>query len=135
MKPDRIHVSWGPEGEKLDPEEKQKIMDQLLADAAVRRQEHDKAEAALAGLPYAAVPIDQLADVYARMLRLTKLAQATIEEWSAQPKEVSALKHKIFEQSDFGAVYAGQWLPRDVRDATREQVEAERFTVNPSTTK
>jgi hypothetical protein len=69
-----------------------------------------------------AVPADQLSDMYARFLRLNKMGQATIAEWTNMPKEVAFLRHQIFAQSDFGACFAGQWLPLDARDATRQMV-------------
>lgn len=116
------HISWGPDAANLTDAERQDIEAKLLADARSRREQCDRAKAALDGLPFVAVPIDQMASIYERMLRLTKLGQATVDEWIAMPPALAELKHAIFAESDFGAVYAGQWLPRDVRGEVRERV-------------
>ena len=62
-----------------------------------------------------AVPVDHLSSIYRALKRLTRLGQASIEEWSSLPKEVADLKHAIFREADFAALYAGQWLPQDER--------------------
>lgn len=91
---------------------------------------YDQAQALLAkhGFDdaFVVVPIDQLASMYERFLRLTKMGQATIEAWQAMPKETADLRHAIFRQSDFGAVYAGQWLPRTTRNEVREKARLAR---------
>ena len=118
-----ISVTWGPEAAKMTEAERQAYVDGLVAMSRKNRDEHDRAALALDGLPYVAVPIDQLADIYERFLRLTKMGQAAIEEWGAMPKELADLRHAIFGEADFGAVYAGQWLPKDVREQTREKAK------------
>lgn len=124
MQTDR-HITWGPEGERLSPEEKDEHAAQLLADAKARRELHDKADKALEGLPFVAVPIEQLTDIYERMLRLVGLGQSKIEEFHTLPKPLMALRRAVFTEADFGAVFAGQWLPPHVRKATRDKVRAE----------
>lgn len=119
----KIHISWGPDGEKLSPEDKEREAATLLADAQARREQHDKADKALEGLPFVAVPVEQLTDIYERMLRLVMLGQTSISDLTALPEEVRQLRHKVFEQADFGAVFAGQWLPPHVRKATRDLVK------------
>lgn len=121
----KIHITWGPEGEKLSPEEKDKYAAQLLVEGQARRDEHDAAIKALEGMPYIAVPIEQLESLYERMLRLVILGQSTFAEIHTLPEAVRALRRAVFEQADFGAVYAGQWLPPHVRKAVREKVLAE----------
>lgn len=123
----QIHVTWGPEGEKLSPEEKDQHAAQLLADAKARREQHEQADKALEGLPFVAVPIEQLTSIYERMLRLVMLGQSTLSEVDTLPEPVRKLRHAVFDQADFGAVYAGQWLPREVRQATRDKVKAEQL--------
>lgn len=118
----RIHITWGPEAANMTEAERQARVDELVAESRTNRDEHDRAVKALEGLPYVAIPIEQLADIYERFCRLTKMGQATIEAWDAMPKEVADLRHEIFRQSDFGAVYSGQWLPKDVRAAVREKL-------------
>ena len=68
------------------------------------------------------IPLEQLASMYERFLRLNRLGQATVDEWVDMPEAVKAVKHAVFEQSDFGALYAGQFLPKAVRDEVREKV-------------
>lgn len=121
----RIHVTWGPEGEKLSPEEQEKMAAELMAEGEARREEHDAAIKALEGMPFIAVPVDQLADIYERMLRLVKMGQSSLDDWSTKPKELMDLRSAVFRQADFGAVYAGQWLPRDIQDAIRKKVQDE----------
>lgn len=118
-----IHVTWGPEAANMTEAERQAYVDDLVAGVRKNREQHDRAVKALEGLPYVAVPIEQLADIYERFLRLTKLGQAPVDEWASMAPEVAALKHAIFGQSDFGAVYAGQWLPKDVREQVREKAK------------
>lgn len=120
----QLHITWGPEGEKLSPKEKELHAAQLLADAKARREQHDTADKALEGLPFVAVPTEQLADLYGRMLRLIRLGQTGIKEFASTPPEVMALRRQIFTEADFGAVYAGQWLPRDVQKKVRDEHEA-----------
>lgn len=122
---DQIHISWGPEGERMSPEDQEKYAATLLADAKARREQHDKADKALEGLPFVAVPVEQLTDIYEKMLRLVALGQTAIAEFGTTPEPVLALRRKVFEQADFGAVFAGQWLPPHVRKATRDKVRAE----------
>lgn len=119
----RLHITWGPEGEKLSAEEKDQEAAKLLAEADARREQHDKANAALAGMPFIAVPTEQLADLYGRMLRLIQLGQTSIKELETTSPEIMALRRKIFTEADFGAVYAGQWLPREIRKRVRDEHE------------
>lgn len=114
-----IHVTWGPDAEKLSPDERQEIIETLRANAETDRRQREAAKKALEGLPFVAIPIDQLADIYKSLKRLTKLGQATMDEWMAMPKAEQDLRHAIFAEADFAAVYAGQWLPHDVRDEAR----------------
>ena len=97
--------------------------------ALVEVRKHDQAKRLLADAKlddlFAVIPLDQLASMYERFMLLTRLGQSSVEEWASMPKEVSDLKHAIFRQSDFGAVFAGQWLPKALRDATREKVRAQ----------
>ena len=124
MSEPEIHVTWAPEAADLSPEAREAIVADLKKCAAEYHDQRCRAEKALEGLPFVAVPIDQLADIYERFLRLTRLGQHTIEEWSSLSDEIRDLKHAIFRQSDFGALYAGQWLPRDVRDAVRDKLRS-----------
>ena len=71
------------------------------------------------------IPVEQLKSMYERFLRLNRLGQASVEEWANMPVDVRHLRHAIFQQSDFGAVYAGQFLPKEIRDAVRECIRAE----------
>lgn len=121
----QIHISWGPEGRNLSPAERDQYAAQLLADSKARREQHDKADKALEGLPFVAVPIEQLTSLYERMLRLVMLGQSKLDEIHTLPEPVRALRRAVFEQADMGAVFAGQWLPPYVRKATREAVKAE----------
>lgn len=108
--------------------EQEKIAAELVANAEKRREEHDRAVKALDGLPYVAVPTDQLVDIYERMLRLIQLGQFTIEEakeYDSLPEPVRALRRAVFAQADFGAVHTGQWLPKDIRKAVYAKVKGE----------
>ncbi len=127
---DTMHVTWTPEASELTEGEREKIVERIKARADKCHEQHAAAKKALAGLPYVAVPIDQLADIYERFLRLTRMGQSTIEGWLTLPKDVADLKRKIFDQSDFGAIYAGQWLPRDICASVREKLAKENAIVN-----
>lgn len=103
------------------------MMDGPEAMARKMGEQHESAKRALEGLPYVAVPIDQLASIYKRFLRLTRLGQASIEEWMAMPESEAAIRHAVFDQSDFGAVFAGQWLPRELREEVRNLVKGKLY--------
>lgn len=122
---DKIHVTWGPDAHKLSEGERQAIVDGLIADGNKRHELQLRAEDALKDLPYCAVPTAQLADMYERFLRLIRLGQSSFAEWEAAPKELRSLRSKVFAQADFGAVFAGQWLPRDVQNEVRKKLEDE----------
>ena len=83
----------------------------------------DKAEAALAGMPFVAVPIEQLASIYERFLRLNRIGSRTIEDWLSMPENEKLIRLAVFAQSDFGAVFAGQWLPKEIREQVRKRLE------------
>lgn len=121
----KIHISWGPEGEKLSAAEKETHAAELVAEAEMRQDEYDAAKKSLEGMPYVPVPIDQLADIYERMLRLVNLGQSRLDELDTLPEPVRELRRAVFNQADFGAVYAGQWLPPELRTRTRDKVKAE----------
>lgn len=99
-------------------ERKQKVV------AAATRYEQARSLLESHGLwpDFAVVPVEQLVEMYERFHRLTKLGVATIEEWQKMAAPEAELRHAIFRQSDFGAVFAGQWLPRDVHERTREKL-------------
>ena len=121
-----MHVTWGPDADKLSAEERDEIVRTLRAKADEDHELHQqRAVAALEGLPFVAVPIDQMADLYKRLKILTRLGQATIEAWTAMPKAEKELRHAIFAEADFGALIAGQWLPRDVRDKVYSETRKE----------
>lgn len=67
------------------------------------------------------VPLDQLAEIYLRLSVLTRMGQATNEEWDAMHPTEKKIRHRIFGEAEFAAMYAGQWLPRDEREKAREQ--------------
>jgi len=119
----KMHITWGPEGEKLSPAEKDKYAATLLADAKASREQHDRADKALEGLPFVAVPIEQLTDIYERMLRLIKLGQTDLKQFTTEPDAVRKLRSEVFSLADFGAVFAGQWLPPHVQKAVRDKVK------------
>lgn len=93
-----------------------------------RRDYSAQAEAALeaSGLwPYrdmefVPIEIGQLRSIHGRFQRLVKMGQATWEQWEAMSPEMRELRHAIFGEADFGAIFAGQWLP-DERGAMTEQ--------------
>lgn len=65
----------------------------------------------------AVVPVEQLADIYRRLRKAIKLGQAHVSDWTDMPEAERKLRREIFSLADFGAVFAGQWLPKEVRDA------------------
>jgi hypothetical protein len=90
-------------------------------------EQHEAAVRALEGLPYTAIPTDQLASIYKRFLRLTALGQASIPEWLAMPEAEAEVRRAVFAQADFGAVFSGQWLPRELRQEIRDLVKGKRY--------
>ena len=68
-----------------------------------------------------AVPLSQIEDMYLRFVRLTRMGQASIDEWQAMPKELAELRRGVFRQADFGALHAGNWLPKGLREKLRTE--------------
>ena len=48
------------------------------------------------------------------------------------PDGEAKIRQAVFRQSDFGALFAGQWLSADVRQQVRDMIKAERAAVAPS---
>lgn len=67
------------------------------------------------------IPVEQLADIYSLLLSLLQLGKATISEWMYMPDGEQKVRHKVFQLADFGAVFAGQWLPKEIRERVREE--------------
>lgn len=120
-----MHVTFGPEANNMPREELVAELEKLRADIRKRVEEHNAAARALDGLPYVAVPIDQLADIYERFLRLIPLGQIDIRKWDSVSDDVRELKRAVFRQADFGALHAGQWLPKEVHKQVYDKVKAE----------
>lgn len=114
-----LHVTFGPKAAEMSPEQLEAQIADLREKGRVMMEHRQAAEAALQGLPYAAVPLDQLASIYERFLRLTRLGSLPLEQWDGMPEAEAAVRRAVFSQSDFGALFAGQWLPKDLREATR----------------
>ena len=102
-------VTWTEEGALLPPEEKKKILDDIE-----KRVAADHANTV-------SIPVSQLLDIYDRFSQLTKLGQSDYRTYMEQSEEVRALKGKVFELAEFGAVFAGQWLPREVMNEYRSK--------------
>lgn len=95
-------------------------------------QQREAARTALEGTQFVAVPIEQLASMYERFMRLAHMGTAEVQAWQAMNPEVKDLRHAIFKQADFGALFAGQWLPREVRKATYDRVKEDLRNSTPS---
>jgi hypothetical protein len=119
---ENTHVTLGPEAHAMSADGLRSSIDDIKVRARQWYEQSEAAQKALEGLPFVAVPIDQLADIYERLKRLTALGQSTIDEWLSASEEVRLLKRAVFEQSDFGALYAGQWLPKEVRERIIEKM-------------
>lgn len=100
-------------------EEVAQTIEEAKKELALHREQATAAQKALEGLPYVAVPLDQLASIYERFLRLTRLGSLPLDQWEGMPEAEVQVRRAIFRQSDFGAVFSGQWLPRELRAATR----------------
>lgn len=75
-------------------------------------------------IPLLNIPQDQLEDLYERFCRLLDLCRYSIDEWIAMPPAERDMRRAIFEQADFGAVIAGQYLPSSARRKVFEQIRA-----------
>lgn len=122
-----MHVTLGRGAEGMSPEEIRAVAEEWRHAAIQSREQSDKAAAALQGLPYAAVPLDQLADIYKRFLRLLRLGSLPLDEWDGMPENEVQVRRAVFRQADFGAVFAGQWLPRELRDEMRNLVKGKNY--------
>lgn len=127
-----FHVDWGPEAHKLTPDERaQAILDALDESPGAQPQVGEPLRER-----WTAIPTDQLVDVYDSLRRLTGLGQATIDEWLAMDPALAKLRHEIFSECDMATVFAGQWLPRELRDrkacAARDEEHRARETLDPA---
>lgn len=125
-----LHVTFGPGAADMSPERLAESIAEIREKGRVMMEQREHAEKALQGLPYAAVPLAQLADIYKRFLRLTKLGSLPFEQWDGMPEAEVEVRRAIFAQCDFGAVYAGQWLPNDLREEVRNLVKGKRYDHN-----
>lgn len=126
----KMHITWGPGAKDMSPEEIRKVEAEHWAMATKMSQEREAARKALEGLPYAAVPIEQLADIYKRFLRLLRLGSLPLDEWHGMPENEAKVRRSVFRQADFGAVFAGQWLPSELREEVRNLVKGKRYEHN-----
>ncbi len=124
---DSLHVTFGPGAADMSPEQIEASIAEIRARSSVMMEQRQQAAKALEGLPYAAVPLDQLASIYKRFLRLTALGSLPLSQWDGMPEAEVQVRRAIFAQSDFGAVYAGQWLPKELRQEIRDLVKGKRY--------
>jgi hypothetical protein len=103
------HAWWTAEGEKLSPEEKEKILDDSFARA--------KAQAANT-VP---IPLVELETIYKALTKLTKLGQVNLNEYDKMPEAERKLRHEIFRLAEFPSIFARQRLPRESQDKIRAQ--------------
>ena len=127
---ENTHVTLGPAAVDMSPEALEAHIANFKAKAKKMCEERDAASRALQGLPYAAVPLDQLADIYKRFLRLLRLGSLPLDEWDGMPENEVEVRRAVFRQADFGAVFAGQWLPRELREDIRNLVKGKRYDHN-----
>lgn len=116
---ENLHVTFGPAAAEMPADQLKAEIANIRENARIMSEQRQRAEEALQGLPYAAVPLDQLASIYERFIRLTRLGSLPLEQWEGMPEAEAKVRRAIFAQSDFGALFAGQWLPKELRDATR----------------
>jgi hypothetical protein len=127
---ENTHVTLGPTAGEMTPEQLEAHIAEFKAMARKMGEEREAASRALEGLPYAAVPLDQLADIYKRFLRLLRLGSLPLDEWDGMPENETKVRRAVFNQADFGAVFAGQWLPRELRQSIRDLVKGKRYDHN-----
>jgi len=124
---DSLHVTFGPGAAEMSPEQIEASIAEIREKGRVMMEQRQQAEKALQGLPYAAVPLDQLASIYKRFLRLLALGSLPISQWEGMPESEVQVRRSVFAQSDFGAVFAGQWLPKELRQEIRDLVKGKRY--------
>lgn len=115
------HISWGPNAVNLTSEERARVVAKLEQASNAWSKEVEAAQNALKGTSFVAVPVAQLADIYAALRRLTHLGQMDVRDWDSIPTEVKDLKGQIFREVDMATVFAGQWLPKEVRDRVAKE--------------
>lgn len=125
---DSLHVTFGPGAASMSQEQIEASIAEIRERGRVMTEQREAAEQALEGLPYVAVPIDQLANK--RFLRLTALGSLPMDQWDGMPEVEAEVRRAVFVQSDFGAVFAGQWLPRELRQEIRDLVKGKRYDHN-----
>lgn len=124
---DSLHVTFGPGAADMTSEQIEASIAEIRESARLMSEQRQQASKALEGLPYAAVPLDQLASIYKRFLRLLALGSLPIEQWDGMAEAEVQVRRAVFRQADFGAVYAGQWLPREMREEIRYLVKGKNY--------
>lgn len=76
-----LHVTFSPGAANMPPEKLEAAIAEIRQRGRLMSEQREAATKALEGLPYAAVPLDQLASIYKRFLRLTSLGSLSLEQW------------------------------------------------------
>lgn len=76
----------------------------------------------VATAPQVLVPVDQIEEMYERFKRLTRMGQATIEEWRAMPEAEAKLRRAIFAEAEWGCLLAGNWVSKEGRAKVRARL-------------
>jgi len=107
----RRHVDWGPEGLKMSEEEQAKILNKI----------HDDMEEEFSKT--VEIPIVQLEDIYESLYKLSKLGQATMQEWATMHDSERALRIQIRNALDMSLCLAGNWLPKENKKDIKDKLE------------
>jgi len=111
MKLKSRHVSWGPEGMKMSEEEQAKILNKI----------HDDIEEQFSKT--VRIPIVQLEDIYESLYKLSKLGQATVQEWATMHDSERALRIQIRNALGMSLCLAGNWLSKQSIEDVKNRLE------------
>lgn len=103
-----FHADWEPGAADLSAEQRAGIINRAL----------DDAEAQMANT--VAVPVSQMREIVTALKGLTRLGQATVEDWGAMPAGERALRHEVFRLADMPLLLASQWLPRKPKESVTD---------------
>ena len=124
---DKMHVTFGPEADGKLVSEIMPYIQELKEQTDKMHDEMIRVQSACEGTGLVAVPVEQLAEIYEALKRVSALGKFEILDVISdiQNPELSQLKRQLFRLTEFPALFAGQWLPREIQDEIRKKLKAE----------
>ena len=113
MKLEKAHISWDTNAIELTPEERAAVLNKMLD--SVREDEAN----------IVPIKVSELREIYKALKQLTRMGQIDIREWTNENKEICLLRREVGSLAEFPAIFAGQALPKEIREKVKKELEEE----------